>query len=165
MISISEKEVSNGQVATGEIYSALVQLVIHAESITWNRFYNYLTGNSILVLAWATIFSSDQRRILRSLVMVGICLLGGLSGLAWAGLGKRGRAFLNKFVDLSAGLENDSTCWPQAQMQRKPLSIAREMREDLGYKRFGSYYLLTWGPRLFSVLYLLLLIASMFECL
>lgn len=58
-----------------EIYSALVHLIIHAESITWNRFYNYLMGNSILVLAWTMVFASKVESVWVSFVMVLICVL------------------------------------------------------------------------------------------
>jgi hypothetical protein len=74
-----------------DLHAALIQMVIHAESISWNRFYNFLMGNSILVLAWATIYGSQDRSILSSIVLSAICVFGASSGVAWAELGKRSR--------------------------------------------------------------------------
>lgn len=74
-------------VTAKEIYPVLVQLVIYAESITWNRFYNFLMGNSILILAWATIFVSPCSKGLGGKsVLVAISLLGAASGVAWAAI-------------------------------------------------------------------------------
>jgi hypothetical protein len=78
----------DNMVSRGELYSALVQMVNNAESISWNRFYNFLMGNSILVLAWATIYASQDRSTLTSIVLSAICVFGAGSGIVWAALGK-----------------------------------------------------------------------------
>lgn len=41
------------------IYSSLIQLLIHLENTSWNRFYSLLMAKSILILALATLFSRD----------------------------------------------------------------------------------------------------------
>ena len=38
------------------IYDSYRELVIHSENISWGRFQNLLIINSILVVAWATLF-------------------------------------------------------------------------------------------------------------
>ena len=43
-----------------EVYASLVQMTISAETVSWNRFYNFLMFNTILVLAWATIWVSKD---------------------------------------------------------------------------------------------------------
>ena len=64
-----------------ELYPSLVQLRIHADSVTWNRFYNFLMFNSILVLAWATVYAAHPRPIGAWAVLVAFCFFGGLSGV------------------------------------------------------------------------------------
>lgn len=88
-----------------DLYSVLTQLVIHAESISWNRLYNFLTCNSILVLAWATAYVSQAPNPDCKIVLVAFCILGAASGIVWAELGKRGRAYLDHYRDQAKDLE------------------------------------------------------------
>jgi hypothetical protein len=149
------------EVTAKEAYPALVQLVIHAESITWNRFYNFLMGNSILVLAWATIFVSPaSAKTEAKAVLAAICLLGAASGIAWAALAVRGRRFLFDFVTLGQMLETGQPNWASSLKAVKPLSKAADLRDNQAFRWAGSLYLLVLGSLAFSVLYSVMLIAS-----
>src|SRR5207244_552336 len=110
-------------------YPALIQLVVHAESISWNRLYNFLMGNSILVLAWATIYASNQDSVPTRLVLSAICVLGGLSGIAWADLGKRTRKHLDQHFDQAREIEKSPTAWePGVADEHKPFRQAAAVR-------------------------------------
>jgi hypothetical protein len=146
-------------VTAKEAYLALVQLIIHAESTTWNRFYNFLMGNSILVVAWAALFASNSKSDATP-VLVTICLLGAFGGIAWAALAVRGRRNLNEFVELGKLIEAESSLWTTALAAVKPLSKAADLRETQAFPWAGSFYLLVFGSLAFSVLYSVMLIVS-----
>jgi len=137
----------NGEVVSAkEVYPALVQLAIHAESITWNRFYNFLMANSILVLAWATIFASSlSDRPGPKTVLAAICILGGASGVAWAGLAVRGRKFLFDFVGLAQAIETAPAHWAGTLGAVEPLSTDANLRDTQPFRWAGSLYLLVYG--------------------
>jgi hypothetical protein len=158
---IWKKEKKIETISAKEVYSALVQLVIHAESITWNRFNNFLMGNSILVLAWATIFVSTTDSCMTPFVLSAICILGVLSGPAWAALGTRGRKYLDKYVELAYSMETDSTCWPDELDKHKPFAQTKESRDASRKGWSTSYFLLQAGPWCFTILYIVLLVASL----
>ncbi len=80
------------------IYSGLLSLVIHAEAVRWNRFNNFLMVNSILLLAWATIYTYKDISLMRSIVLMLISFIGLFSGLIWSGLGIRGSTFHYEYV-------------------------------------------------------------------
>jgi hypothetical protein len=56
-----------------DLYSAAIQLTIHAENTTWTRTSSFLFANSILMLAWAP-FGSRTRRYLDAFVKVSTAL-------------------------------------------------------------------------------------------
>ena len=139
------------------MYSNLIQLRIHADSITWNRFYNFLMFNTILVLSWATLYVADPRPIC---VLIAICLFGGLSGVTWAILGYRGRRFLRELMTLASNAENDPTIWSSDLGNYKPTTLEVHLRDTLKYPWAGTYKVLVWGPSLFTLFYVVLLVIS-----
>jgi hypothetical protein len=148
-------------VSRGELYAALVQMVNNAESISWNRFYNFLMGNSILVLAWATIYASQDRSTLTSIVLSAICLFGASSGIVWAALGKRSREYVETYFKQAIDLEQDLKTWDEAGISNswKPFSATQTIRQKAS-SFSTSVFVLTWMPLAFSALYLLLFVAS-----
>jgi hypothetical protein len=127
---------------------------MHAEDISWSRFYNFLMVNSILILAWATIYSAslplpaekftDQAK----LVLVSICLLGIASGLVGSVFGFRGRRSQDRW--LREGMAVDS--------------LFLEASDDIRHgplRFYSSFWLHIVSPVLVSVLYAILLIASL----
>lgn len=89
------------------LYPNIVQMANHAESITWNRFYNFTMANSILVLAWATVYSgtTSVHRLSLSTVLCAMCLLGIVTGYLWAGHAVRGREFLTGYLNMGRLVE------------------------------------------------------------
>src|SRR5438552_2911872 len=96
-----------------DLYAAIIQMVIHAETISWNRFYNFLMGNSVLVVAWAAVFSSQAVSVLVSIVLSVICLFGVCSGIVWAELGKRSREHVDKHFNQGRDVEKDPKSWEE----------------------------------------------------
>ncbi len=144
-----------------ELYPSLVQMIIHAENITWNRFYNFLVFNTILVLSWTTVWTATNAPQSRPVVLVSICILGSLSGIFWAALGYRGRAFLSEFMNMAKEFEADSSVWPKDLEKYKHATKAIELRDSLCYSWAGSRVLLIGGPLIFTVIYGILLVVSL----
>jgi hypothetical protein len=72
------------------VASAFVQ---HAETIAQSRFNNYLVADSLLLLAWSTIFSG-QRPGYSRFVLIVLATLSVVLSLFWIILGTRQRKFL-----------------------------------------------------------------------
>lgn len=148
------------KITAKEIYTTLVQMVVQAESISWNRFYNFLMGNSILILAWATIFVSQKHSPWGTIVMVSICILGAITSPFYALLGRRGRNFLNHYVEQLIEIEDNQNNWPSEFATLKIFNKNKELRDTLPGRIAGSYYLLQAVPYGFSFLYFLMFLAS-----
>jgi len=146
-------------VTSKELYPTLVQMILHAENVSWNRFYNFLVFSTILVLAWAAVWvtSPSQAKIV---FLATICVLGAISGVFWAALGYRGRAFLYEYTKMAAALEADPTVWAQELKDHKPASRTIELRDSLCCSWAGSRGLLIGGPLVFAVLYCIMFVMS-----
>jgi len=84
-------------------YAAAVQMVIHTDSISWNRLYNFLTAASIVMLAWATLFavccSCSNAKNTAKPVLIAISTVGLLLSVAWAPFGSRSRRLHTFYAD------------------------------------------------------------------
>ncbi|MFH1883895.1 MAG: hypothetical protein ABIL62_14455 [Planctomycetota bacterium] len=128
-----------------EVYPSMINLIIHAETISWSRFHNFLVFNTILILAWATIYVKAPRPYLAGYVMAILCVLGALSGIFWFGLGVRGRKFLKNYIDLATKFESDSTCWPNGLEPYKLGTRTNDWGKQLPYQWASSIYLIEGG--------------------
>ena len=156
MTTANEKQ----KIAPNILYPSLVQLVIHAETINWNRFYNFLMSNSILILAWATIYA-QQLPDFATTVLVVISVLGLVSCIAAAALGWRGTGYLEKYVDLGVRIEADEECWgTNLADEYKLLTITEQYGKDASCCWARSRYLLRLGPVAFLIFYVFLLCVS-----
>ena len=143
-----------------EVYDIYCRLVIHSESISWQRFYNLLVINSILILAWATLFKGDATPSkIAKLVMTGIPFIGILTTLAWAGLGDRGRKYLDAYKEKAKRIEQDcdkQKWWKDdIEITDRPFQIHIQPAPGT-----SSNFLLGKGPYFFTLLYVGLIIAT-----
>src|SRR4030042_3536112 len=90
------------------LYNAAIQLIIHAENTSWTRIINFLTADSILMLAWATIFASSDSAD-KAWVLIIMSLVGFLLSIAWAPFGSRGRRYHRRYVDIAKALEQNTS--------------------------------------------------------
>ncbi len=135
-------------------YGSIVQLVIHAENISWNRFNNFLLADSVLVIAWATIYSSEQDSCASRVIQSLICLLGFLFGIAWASLAWRSRDYVDMYFNLGRRVENGKDISEIKLFQRPPCS------QPCNFKLISSRFLITAVPILFAVLYLVMIFVT-----
>jgi len=147
------------KITVKEIYNNLVQLVIHAESVIWDRFNSYIVGNSILTLAWVTIFESN---IKLKFLLVLICIFGIIASVVFAILGYRGKAFLNRYLEVGSFIEADPQCWPGELNQKyKPLTETKSFRDNLNIPWCGGRSVVVFGPIIFVIFYISLLFIAL----
>ncbi len=140
-----------------DAYPALVSFAQQAEANSWNRFYNFLMFSTILILAWSTIYSQSSRPKCASIVLALIAVVGGVSGVAWSGLGYRGRKYVTFFLEEGARIDGAAAdgcrvCWR-----------AIDTRQEFQFPFLGSFYVLIGTPLVFSALYIVLFIASLLQ--
>jgi len=150
-----------------EMYATLTQLVIHAESISWNRLYNFLVCNSILLLAWATICASKPNPAGKVAMLV-LCFVGAISGIVWAELGRRGREYLDHYGNHAKKLEETINAsepgLPKGLVKgSNPEEKVWPFEFSVKGPSYGkSRYILTWGPCVFMFLYAVLIVITFF---
>ena len=155
--------INEGQIKMNP-YDTLTQLVTSTEAVTWNRFYNFLMSNSILILAWATIYASTANPPMAKWVLIAISFVGVVTCPLWVASGSRNRKFLKEYIRLACLIEDDPELWPQGAYKYKPFKTTENLRETLPWKEFSSTFLVTCTPKLFAVLYLVLLGVSIIKC-
>jgi hypothetical protein len=85
-------------------YQAVNQHWSHAEQERWSILYNFLTANTILLLAWAAIFSSTTP--IRGSALMVLSLSGILISLLWLTIGSRVNMFIKRYGELGETIEN-----------------------------------------------------------
>jgi hypothetical protein len=135
-------------------YSSIVQLVIHAENISWNRFNNFLLTDSVLVIAWATIYSSGQNYCASRAIQYLICLLGVFFSISWAMLAWRSRDYVDMYFNLGRRLENG------ADISKIKLFQRPSCAQPYNLKLISSRFLTTATPIFFAVLYLVMIVVT-----
>ncbi len=144
-----------------DIYSALSQLTIHAEDVAWNRFSSFMTANSILILAWFSLYSVEIPIKYIKLALAVLAFLGLLISVGFSFLGFRGRAFLREYLKIGSVIESDPACWPtDINAYYKPFSNTTSTRDSLSFGIFGGRNILVGGSMLFGFFYIFLLILS-----
>ncbi len=144
-----------------EAYDIYFRLVVHSESISWQRFHYLLVINSILILAWVTLFKGDATplNMVAKLVMSGILFIGILTNLAWAGLGDRGRKYLDAYKEKAKRIEQDcdKQKWWEDDIEITDRPFQIHLQPATGT---SSNFLLGKGPYFFMVLFIGLVIAT-----
>lgn len=150
--------------AFGELRNSIVDLIRHVENRAWAALYNFLTGNSILVLAWATLYTLNPEREGIVFILVPLAFMGILGGIAWALLGARNWEYVRELVKKRRALE--AMTWNADIPENHRLSAL----EDLVHSRWGRLFpisyqsvILSATPICFSLLYLILLTVAVWS--
>lgn len=142
------------EIDKSSVYSATTSLAIYSEQARWARLNNYLVVNSILLVAWATIFENEITAH-RAYVLIVLCLPGIILGILWAVLGHRSSQYLDAMHEVAEKLELSVPLGPF-----KELAALRAVVRKRG-KLTSSKILVTWIPIVFSCLYVILAVFSL----
>jgi len=144
------------RIGHSDVYQIYKDLIIHSENISWSRFQCLLIINSVLVVAWATLFINTEHSAWAKIVMAAIALLGIVSGFAWCDLGRRGRRYLKDYQSKAKAIEKKDDWWKAGiPFEDRPFQV-----EEITNLFSSSTILLTWTPLCFSAINVLLLLAT-----
>ena len=89
-------------------YNNVIQLVVHSDNLTWQRFYYFLVFNSIFLLVWATIFSSNSNDWIKSCLLIFFSLIGLLVSVLWGPIAiRRGRIYQDYYMAWARQIERN----------------------------------------------------------
>jgi hypothetical protein len=139
-----------------QTYMATVQLIMHAENTSWNRISSFLIANSILMLAWASIFISSNPTD-KGAILIAMSTAGLVFSLAWAPFGTRGRRYLAKFLEIATVLE-------KKRRHARPITEVNRLEFQQTFhsleKFCRSWHLVVIVPLTFAGVFYLLLLKS-----
>ena len=132
---------------------------VHGEQMRWTILYNFLVGNTILLVAWATLFVGllqNRGSLGLKVVLIVSCALGILGGVAWALLESRANGFAERFFNLGVDLEKHMP---------KPSDLVGPFVAMAQHRAKGmikTHVVLVVVPVVFAALYVALLVISIF---
>lgn len=141
-------------------YEILNSLIVHSEQTRWTRLNTLLIVDSILLVAWATIFASTPYFPFKPLLLTGVCIPAIIFGFLWAPLGFRSSRYLDAFHKRAYTIEE---VLPESEKQ--PFHLSETIRQEVkrGIKKYtSSRSIVTWLPLVFSILFIILAASSWF---
>jgi hypothetical protein len=142
------------------LYQATAQSWVHAEQIRWTLLYNYLMTTSILLLAWAAVFTTNSAKSIWVLLV--LAASGLLVSLIWIPLGIRASGFVTMYGQLGGILESYIELGSSLESARGPFRTAADYRRSIrGAAQFtSSWRVLRIIPTIFAAVYLALIVIS-----
>jgi len=138
--------------AVSTVYQVLAQHWAHAEQIRWTLLYNYSMASTILLLAWAAMFTAASGAGKR-IVLLTLAAAGFLVTLLWLVLQIRANGFVHMYE--SAALEAERQLAPSFpgsfQHSQRYRNSFGWIKKNLGTRRVAPIVL-----GIFAILYLVL---------
>jgi hypothetical protein len=144
-----------------QLYVAATSQWIHADQMRWTILYNFLVGNTILLVAWSTLFAallSHQSSIGLRIVLIGSCSVGLGGGVLWALLESRSNRFSKLYFDVALDIERRLS----ARLAGVPGPFVVADQHRRGGSPVKSYRVLIAVPLVFAAVYVGLLIVSVY---
>lgn len=136
-------------------YDLTVQLIMHSECLRWTRLNTLLIVASILLVAWVTLFKSNDIP-LRPLLLIILSIVGVILCAPWSCLGHRSSIYVDKFNELAVKMEHGDG----------PLtSVSFPLRSRINgfIKLTSARTIVTAVPLMFATIFIILLIVSSCE--
>lgn len=143
------------------VYAAASEQWIHAEQMRWTILYNFLVGNTILLVAWSTLFAAlvpNVHSVGLKVVLIGFSIIGIAGSVVWAFLELRSNRFAERYF--AAGLELEQLLTPKEGEPLGPFGIAAKHRSQGGLVK--THRVVVTVPIVFAAIYLALLIVSIY---
>ena len=141
------------------VYAAGTNQWIHAEQMRWTILYNFLVGNTILLLAWATLYAtllSHPGSLGLRIVLIGSCFVGICGGVVWTFLEHRANGFSEQYF--KTGLDLERLLLNEQTDVTGPFLATEQHRAHGG--PIKTHVIVVAVPIVFSTIYLVLLIVS-----
>jgi 8-oxo-dGTP diphosphatase len=141
------------------LYQVASQQWAHAEQIRWTLLYNYLMAGTILVLAWATVYTS-QITDNKGIILITLSCSGILISFLWLALGIRATGFAKVYGTTGLNIERQLV---SSQINEAPFQSSQNHRSRIKHlpRLVPSHYVLWSVPVLFIFIFLILLVTSL----
>ena len=147
MCDKSRQNSKASEVEEKELYTCIVNLAIHGQENKWQTITVYILFNTILFLAWSTIFAKQNNSWQFIVALQVFPILGILSSVFWLSLGEDYVSASNLFSDLAVEFERN---FPPECIQ--PLTRRKEQR-DKKAQSFCSIATSKWLIRLICIMF------------
>jgi hypothetical protein len=132
-----------------DLYDLAVRLAMHSQENKLQTLNLYLVFNSIILLAWVTLFSAVSPNFTAKLVSTLLCILGVLFALVWLPLGWDYANASDSFSELAERLEDQ---FPEGERPMRPRAQQKGSKLPI-----GSRTILVLTPLVFLISYVFLL--------
>ena len=134
-------------------YDTAANLWIHLDQARHTTLYNYLMASTILLLAWATIFTTDSCKVNRHFLLVTFSIAGLLLSIVWFAYGHRANQYVHKAEETARSFEGNNG----------PFAFREKTRKELSFpgSAASTTYVIPGVPILFCLLYAALVYASL----
>ena len=146
----------NQKVPMLEAHQVVAGYARQVENRAWTALYNFLTGNSILILAWAALYTRTKGPIEiwgTDELMLALSFVGFILSLGWSSFGARNYAYAALYAKQLERLEK-STDWIRNELLPRSELVRKDV-QGRGVYFFPGFQavLLAGTPLLFSVLH------------
>jgi hypothetical protein len=142
------------------LYQTASQHWAHAEQVRWTSLYNFLMAVTLLLLAWAAIYSGGHSNTIpRKLTLSLFAGAGCLTSVLWIGLSERASGFVAAYTECARKLElllsvDLQGPFQVAYLHRKHISGIASLAQS---RRVALIV-----PAIFTILFLVLFVISIF---
>ena len=143
------------------VYVAASEQWIHAEQMRWTILYNFLVGNTILLVAWSTLFAaltSNAQSVGLNIVLIGFCGVGVGDSIVWTFLEFRANRFSERYFH--TGQELERLLLPKDGNLLGPFGVTAKHRSEGGLVK--THVVVVAVPIVFAAIYLALMIVSVY---
>ena len=116
------------KIEVGTLYSVINNLETYSEQSRWNRFNALLLVDSVIIVAWTTLFSIKDNRPM--VLLVALSLVGILLGPIWGLLGRRSSKYQNAMHNAGKDLEKEHIEFSLP----KPYTLIHDIEEKMKNK-------------------------------
>ncbi len=134
-------------------YDIAANLWIHLDQARHTTLYNYLMASTILLLAWATIFTTDSYKVNRHFLLITLSIAGLLLSVVWFAYGHRANQYVHKAEETARSFEGYNGPFFHREVTRNGLSFPGS--------EASTTYVIPGVPILFCLLYMALVCASL----
>jgi hypothetical protein len=142
------------------IYAAASQQWIHAEQMRWTILNNFLVWNTILLVAWSTLFValiSSPHSLGLKIVLIGFSGVGFGGSIVWVFLELRANRFSEQYFE--TGLKLERLLLTDGNKLNGPFGISAQHRSQGSVK---THRVVVTVPIVFAAICLALLVVSIY---
>jgi len=147
-----------------EAFGYVMEFAHHAAERAWTSLLNFVTAQSVLTLAWATILAAHEQLAARGPVMLAISFVGAATGLQWSLLGIRMWDYYLEYVDRLRVMVDGVSADAARSWAYVDAAIAKNWRTGMNFKGLrilsGNQWILFLTPLMVAGLHLVMWVVA-----